>query len=308
MVDPVSSLPSNAPAGDWLFRQGELVLGPVSEEQLLEKLYAGELSAQTEVSRPDPLQFKRIADTDHFRVHLAKAEAKQRVDAADRRDRRRAARRRNLRIFGVGVLALVAAAGVAVGAYYFAVYNPLRAADPSATEMEISIDASSIRVAKRRSGAGAGVGDELLEYPGAKRAAAKSGPPSPGKALAGRAPVPGPGPGGKLSDASDDPEGLQTAQFDQGSINSVVGSHQKSLYPCLIEEARKQPGLTAKVPVEFVIGNDGKVSKVWVDHPSFKGGPLEDCMLKTLQRWPFKPYEGERATVALSFNIGKAAR
>ncbi len=295
--------------GDWLFKQSELVLGPLTAEQILEKLYSGEIDGNTEVSRPDPLQFKRIAETDFFRIHLAKAEAKLRVDAAERRNLLRAAKRRNARIAAVALLALVVAAGVAVGAYYFAVYNPLRDEDLSAMEMEISIDASSIRVAKRR-----GSGEELLEYPG--RAGVAGGAASAGSKLAARSQKSPPGkagpgngaPVGRMSDAADDPEGLQTAQFDQSSINSVVGANQKSLYPCLIEEARKQPGLTAKVPVEFVIGNDGKVSKVWVDHPSFKEGALADCMLKTLQRWPFKPYEGERATVALSFNVGKAAR
>jgi hypothetical protein len=73
----------------------------------------------------------------------------------------------------------------------------------------------------------------------------------------------------------------------------------------LIDEAKRKPGLVAKIPIEFVIGNDGKVAKVWVDNAQFKDGPLSECLFKSLQRWPFKPYEGERATVGLVFNIGK---
>jgi hypothetical protein len=54
-----------------------------------------------------------------------------------------------------------------------------------------------------------------------------------------------------------------------------------------------------------VVGNDGKVVKLWVDHPKYSEGPLSQCLLRELQKWPFKPYPGEQATVSLSFTIGK---
>jgi len=91
------------------------------------------------------------------------------------------------------------------------------------------------------------------------------------------------------------------------AINSVVASRQKSLYPCVAGEAGKHPGLSTKIPIEFVIGNDGRVAKVWVDHSLFKDGPLAECLLKELQKWPFKAYEGERATVGLSFRVGQGS-
>ena len=33
--------------GEWLYRKGELVLGPVHGAQLLDKLYAGDINGQT---------------------------------------------------------------------------------------------------------------------------------------------------------------------------------------------------------------------------------------------------------------------
>jgi hypothetical protein len=106
--------------------------------------------------------------------------------------------------------------------------------------------------------------------------------------------------------AAADPDGLQVAtEFDQGAINKVVKNNQKTLFRCLKEEAERQPGLFAKVPIEFVIGNDGKVSKLYVDNPQYKKGPLYDCLLSELQKWPFKPYNGERASVGLAFTVGK---
>ena len=58
---------------------------------------------------------------------------------------------------------------------------------------------------------------------------------------------------------------------------------------------------------EFVVGNDGRVTKLWVDHPTYKTGPLADCLLKELQKWPFHPYAGQQAVVGLSFRIGKSS-
>ncbi|MGA9525015.1 MAG: AgmX/PglI C-terminal domain-containing protein, partial [Myxococcaceae bacterium] len=103
-----------------------------------------------------------------------------------------------------------------------------------------------------------------------------------------------------------DPDGLSMKpQFDQDAINAVVASKQKSLFPCFVDEAKRSPGLAARIPLEFVVGNDGRVSKLWVDHPQFKTGPLHECLFGELRKWSFKAYEGELATVSISFNIGK---
>jgi hypothetical protein len=104
--------------------------------------------------------------------------------------------------------------------------------------------------------------------------------------------------------SSEDPDGMQTeTKFDQSAINSVVASRQKTLYACFGEEAQRHPGFAGKFPIEFVVGNDGRVSKLWVDHPDYKQGPLPDCLFRELQKWPFKAYRGEQATVGLSFQI-----
>ena len=79
----------------WLFRQGELVLGPVLADQIVEKLYSGVINAHTEVKPLGENAFRRISEVEYFRVHLAKAQAKLRVDAVERTQREQSARRRN---------------------------------------------------------------------------------------------------------------------------------------------------------------------------------------------------------------------
>jgi len=258
----------------------------------VEKLYSGELTGQSEVAPVGESRFRRVAELDAFKVHLAKAEAKLRVEAQARQQQVKARRGRTAVIGAVAAAALVVAGGAAVAARYFAVHNPFRSADDSDG---ISVEPPRIALAR----AHPRDDDELIAYSGAKRPE-----PTAGKApLASRTgTAPGPKAGGPAPEV--EPDGLQTAQFDQGAINSVVNANQRKLFVCFREESQRTPSFAAKIPLEFVIGNNGRVSKLWVDHPSYKTGPMADCLLRELQKWPFKPYEGEQATVSLSFTVG----
>jgi len=284
----------HAQGGQWLFRQGGLVLGPMHTEQIIERLYAGSLDGNTEITPLGQNHYRPLAELDLFKIDLAKAQAKLRVDALVQADRAQRLRRRNVRFGIVAFVAALAAAGAASAARYLAVHTPFKA---EAVE-EISVEPPIIGLAKVRS-----TSEELVDYP------LSNGDPNhrksaPRPSLALRA---GPSARSDSPAGAADPDGLQTGAFDRAAINSVVSARQKLLYPCVAGEAGKHPGLSTKIPIEFVIGNDGRVSKVWVDHSLFKDGPLGECLLKELQKWPFKAYEGERATVGLSFRVGRGS-
>jgi hypothetical protein len=277
--------------GEWLYRKGELVLGPVHGPQLLDRLYAGDINGQTEVALVGE-EFERITHVDALRVHLAKAEAKWRVDALERRVRDRARKQRNVRLSILAGVALLVAGVAGAVARYMAVHGTF---DKRTEEAAIAVEPPVIRLAKAKKQQ-----DEMLDYPldkGGHR-------PAPGGTrVAGLA---GPRPGGGAPDNDPDDVSIE-AKFDRGSIQTVISQRQRTLYPCFAEEARRSPGLADRIPIEFVIGNDGQVKKLWVDHPRFAEGDLRDCLLKELQRWPFRPYEGQQATVGLSFTIGRGA-
>ncbi len=290
-----------APAvgGTWLYKQGELVLGPVPGEQLVSKLYEGEVDGQTPIARMGESLFQPLAQVPAFKLELAKAEAKRRVDAAAASERAARAKKRNLVISGVALATLTVAAGGA----YLGIKGAVHTGSAEDDDFGISISMPTIGLAR------AGSGEELLDYPGAggRKEPSRPGTPTPSPtkrpgAVAAKAPSAAPAKAGRLSAASDDPDGLQTAEFDRDEINGVVAQYKKTLVPCLQAEARK--GLTGQIPIEFVIGNDGHVAKLWIDHPQGKSGSLPDCMLQALKKWPFRPYPGEQATVGLSFNIG----
>lgn len=285
----------------WLFRQGELILGPVPDNQIVQKIYAGELDGKSEVQVMGSGAFKRLSDVETFRVHLAKADAKKRVDAhaAEHATAQRKSRNRSIAITA-GVLTVVAVAVIVVGSY-LAVHTPGKSSEELAYGDLISMEAPTISVARR-----SGTGEEFVEIPGMGTQKTPQNPTNPSNPRPNNPRPNNPNPGkGKVNDESADPDGLQMAKFDQGSINNVVKSYQKTLTVCLKEIYK--PGVVQKIPIEFVIGNNGHVTKVWVDHPDYKTGTLPDCLLNQLQKWPFKNFEGESPTVSLSFNVGKSS-
>jgi hypothetical protein len=214
------------------------------------------------------------------------------VDALDRRVRGRARKVRNARLAAVLSVAVTGAGAAWVGERYLAVHNPWR---KDVGEPTISVEPPTITLARVR-----GRDEDLVDYPLDR----VGGTPRSGKPVG--AGVQHGGAHGLGQPSEPDADGLSTApQFDRAAIMAVVAQKQRALYPCFAEEARRAPGLSARIPVEFTIGNDGHVTKVWVDHAQYQEGPLPDCLLRELQKWPFRPYEGERANVGLSFTVGR---
>lgn len=289
----------------WLFRQGDLVLGPLTGQQLVEKLYTGELTADTLVAPPGERDFARIADVEIFKVHVARAQAKARVDRDLRAESERVRRKRM--IFG-GVAAAVTLL-LALGAWQAARWAAVHGPGEDDEYADISVELPTIALAQKRAD-----DEDLIAYPTGNRPPDKPAgsvdsrpkPPSgttptvPASAVAAKTEKK---PSGSVSS---DPDGLDMGvEFDQSAINKVVASSQRTLFRCFKEEAERRPGFFAKIPIEFVIGNDGRVSKLWVDHPQLKQGPLYECLFTELKKWPFKPYKGSLASVGLSFTVGK---
>ncbi|WNZ58767.1 hypothetical protein QEG98_21725 [Myxococcus sp. MxC21-1] len=145
--------------GLWLFKHGDLVLGPVSGAQLVEKLTSGELTLDTLVAPAGERDFHRMSEVDAFRVHVARAEARARVDAAVVVERAKSAKR--LKILGGAAVVGVVVLGI-VGiqlARNAAVHGWFGGGEVQTDDFEMG--EITIRVAQAR------VDDEeLFEYPG----------------------------------------------------------------------------------------------------------------------------------------------
>lgn len=289
----------------WLYREGDLVLGPVPAKHIVDKLYAGELGPSTQVQALGSGSFRRVGEVPEFKLHVAKAEVKKKADAHEAAHHQTQRRKLGVILGIVATVLVVLGGAVAAVGRYMAVHTSTKTAEEIAWG-DITIDAPTVTRAKHADE------DEMMDYPGGtpgKRPAT----PTPGTTVAQRDPLKPAEPKQPRSPADPKPklgtpdqEGMQVGEVDQNAINDVIARHRSRLIPCL--KAVAKPGMAEKIPIEFSITEAGKVSKVWVDNPTFKTGALPECLLKELQSWPFKASPGGGATVNLSFNIGNPAK
>jgi hypothetical protein len=274
--------------GEWLFRRDEQVFGPVDSRALAAMLYRGEIDGRTPVSPADGT-WRPVGEVPIFLVHVRKAEAGLRVEREVTGARLLRARR-NRR----GALAVAAAAVLLVA---IAVGGALRLARSRETSPLLEDFGAGIRIA---SAARVGVSrraaaQDEFEVPldDAERGA-------PARRRAAR-PAPSPAPGAGSVEGGE----LVAAQFDPRKIQAVVGREQRTLVPCFRAEAARSPDFRGDVPIEFAVGNDGRVAQLWIDEPRFRDGPLRECLARALQAWRFDPFPGQRPTVSLAFGIGR---
>ena len=273
--------------GDWLFQRDGKVYGPVEGRRLAGLLYTGELTAASLISSGDG-SWHPVSQDAIFIVHLRKAEASLRVEQEVTGARALRAREQRTRTAGLvlGALALLAgAAGLAIALGRGGDHSPLL--DDFGAGITISVPAR-VGVAGRLDDGGI----EVVVTPAAP-AARRNGTPRPAS-LASPATA-----------AADGGGELIATQFDASRIQEVVGRQQRTLAPCLRAEAERNPDFAGEVPLEFTIGNEGRVVRVVIPDPRLRQGPLRDCFEQVLAGWSFDRFPGQRPSVALAFKVGR---
>jgi hypothetical protein len=282
--------------GDWLFQRDGQVYGPVDGRQLAGLLYRGEVVGTTLVS-PGDGAWRRLVDVGPFLVHVHKAEAAQRVDREVTGARLLQARKARTRTAGLVAAAVLLVAGAAGVAFLLGRGGTGRSKLLDDFGAGITISAPA-RVAVAR----APVADEVEVALGgedrpARPAAARPGAPSPAQAASA----------GSAARPAGSVEGgdLVETQFDAGRIQAVVSAQQRTLARCLRELAAREPDFSGEVPLEFTVGNEGKVVRVAVTDPRLRQGALRDCFEQVLSTWTFDRFPGQRPTVSLAFRLGQ---
>jgi len=265
----------STPVREWLFKDGGQVFGPVPESRFVELVEQGRVGPATEVACEGG-EWRPLANVPGFLVHIKKAEARARVHAEVTGSRKLEQRRRALHAVAtvLGAVVLVGAAGY--GAWFLAVKRPWEKRSALLDGFGDGIAISSVQVGgSRRS---LEVQDEIA-IPNAQQAAQRVRRAGPARAG-----------GGEI-------EQRVLAKYDAGRIKDVVARRQGSLAPCLREEAQRSPEFSGQIPIEFAVGNEGKIVALWIDEPRFKSGPLRDCLLARLREWNFDVFPGERPSV-----------
>jgi hypothetical protein len=286
---------------EWLFKSEGQVFGPVPEPQLVELLLQGRLTGQTPISGSDGA-WHPLRDVPGFLVHLRKAEAKARVEAEVTGARSIARRRGALQGALLALAALLLVGLFGAGAFFLAVRRPW---ERRSALLEDFGDGIAVSTARIGAGARASAADDEIAIPEVPPggAGAPEGAAPAAKRRVASAARPPPRAAGSASGTAEGGD-LVMAQYDPARIQAVVARRQSSLAACLREEAHRSPEFAGDIPIDFAVGNAGRVVALWIDEPRFKSGELRDCLLRRLKEWEFDRFPGQRPVVSLSFRIG----
>jgi len=100
---------------------------------------------------------------------------------------------------------------------------------------------------------------------------------------------------------SNNSEPLLQDGLRQDQIKFVVNRKTPRIRVCYESQLRKNPNLTGKLMVNFIIENNGKVSSVKIKTRKFKGSHLEKCVIKAIKRWRFPRFAGDPVNVDYPF-------
>lgn len=265
----------------WLYQRGNEVFGPVSAKTLVEKLYEGELEAETRIA-PEDGDFLALRRYGAFRVHLPKA-AEHRAAAEDARRTERAAKarvlRRRIMYSGAGLLVSVA--------IFFGVWFVVtdQRAERLRDEQEKSLQADLARLQ-----ASVTIEPPLIDLK------ESDDDPEP-SATKGRAK----GRKTKVVALSGGTEKLSREEIMVGVSSAFSG-----IKKCIVQQMqRERESVPERVMLSFNIGNDGVVREVSFDDRFLRKSPMRDCVAQQLAAVRFRAFKGEVRNVEYPITIGK---
>lgn len=268
----------------WLYKLNGQIFGPVSSKVLLEKLYGGEVDAETPIA-PQDGEFMALRRYGAFRLHLPKV-AEHRAAAEEARKKERAAKNAKIRnwvIFGVVISALVGSVGY--GVIHSIRTQRVEEAERKTEDEErrireemienlmasLTIDPPLIELADdEKQGAGA---------KGKRRRGAK-------KAKAGAVLPP-------------------TVELTRGEIMEGVTEVFGGLKRCIVEQIQRDPeSVTDRIVLSFSVDNSGTVKNVDLEDRILRKSPIKDCIAGKLAQLKFRKYIGEVQNVEYPITIG----
>ncbi|HUK66115.1 MAG TPA: AgmX/PglI C-terminal domain-containing protein [Anaeromyxobacteraceae bacterium] len=287
------STPQTKPTREWLFKSDGQVFGPVVEGHLVELVMQGRLGPETEVAGEEG-RWRALSEVPGFLVHIRKAEARARIEKEVTGARNLARRRGAVRLLLYVATATVLCGGVSAGAYLLATRRPWQRESALLANFGDGITIGAVSIHASRRAAATDAEDEIAVPDPSSSASPVRSRHSPGGPPATR-------PAASNPHASD----LVLSAYDPARIQQSVARQRGALAPCLREEAARSPEFSGEIPIEFAIGNEGRVVALWIDEPRFKSGALRDCLLARLSEFTFDKFPGERPVVSLSLRIAR---
>lgn len=303
---PGSRDDDDATEGEWLFKQNDTVLGPVTAIVLVERIKLGELSADTPIAR-DGQPFKPMKLVKLFREAYEATLERKRREAEEREYNAKVRRARTLRVLIVALLVLLPAAAGAVAGWQVMLRRPWDDTPAWIAKAPAAVDLPPRPVEVKK---------EVPAPPPPPDDNAATPPPDDGKddkRLARTDRKKGDDKKGddkKGDDKKDDkPTGFVKELSNEQAVAPLKdGAVRGPLGACLKAEVESNPDMPTTVELAYTITEEGRAINVKLSNRELRGRPVQDCVQKALAnaRWP--RFEGERKNVSVPFTIKKPAK
>lgn len=293
----------DATRGDWLFKQDDLVLGPVTAIVLVDKIKKGELSGDTPIAR-DGAAFRPMKLVRLFREAWQAIEEEKRLAAEERAFQGAVTRARLGRVVVVLLMIAVPAAAAAVAARQLMVLRPwddtpvwVAKVPPLVDLPQKPIEVKKVDPAAVVASATPAGDEDEPDDPSAPRDPSRPRKP---KVKSGDPKNP--------TTTAATPEPATPAAVESLTNAQAVAplkDIQGDLKTCFKAEIDSNPDMPAQVVLSYTITEEGKAINVNLDARELRGRPVVGCVQKAVGgvRWP--RFTGERKNVSVPFKLGK---
>jgi len=266
--------------GEWLYRVGEEVRGPLPFRSMVDKLLRGEIDLKTPVAKEGG-EFYPIVNVAAFSPHIP--EAKKRAKERDAGKSRRV----------VIMISLLALAGVGVGGYIvwtgYQKFHARKLEEKHAVELTLA----QRREQAKRLGhtdlvalVSLGTEEDVKIHSAPKRVA------------------PRPGPHETAAEPTEE-EVVSQCKLTQQDIFGTLSKSLGKINVCVQDEKQRNPtGLPGTLELDFVVMPDGHVNEFTISDRHFRTGPMNNCMIKAFQTIGFPRSNGASCPVTIPIKIG----
>jgi hypothetical protein len=297
----------DATKGDWLFKQNDLVLGPVTAIVLVEKIKKAELDGDTPVAR-DGADFRPMKLVRLFREAWEATVEEARLAAEERAYQSAVARSKVARVFVLCLAFAIPAAAAAAASRQLVIARPwddtpswIARVPPLVDLPQRPPEVKKVEPVAVAAASTAADDDDDDDDDGKPRDPSKprrprvKKPKDPGSSSASTASDPSPSP----------PPPASVETLSNAQAVAPLKEIQGSLKSCFKAEMESNPDMPAQVVLSYTVTEEGRAINVELDARELRGRPVVGCVQKAVGtlRWP--RFNGERKNVSVPFKLGK---
>ncbi len=283
------NLSSTSSGGEWLYRVGQEVRGPVAFESVVSKLLAGELTPKTQVAREGG-EWHPIAQVAAFEPHVL----------IYQKQASKKARKVAQTIALVLGIIVVIAAGIA--GYWLWLENEHKKVLAEVARLRSETDLERQR---RILESGSKMGLVALVSLGNESDIKIKGTKKPGTTSSGTKHKGTTTTNTTGSSSPSEEEMVLSCKLSQNDIFGTLKKQLAKINVCVEDEkGRDAANLPSQLELEFVVKPTGKVVDFRINDRHYRTGPMNNCMIKAFNTITFPETDGTNCPVTIPIKIG----